>query len=97
MHIFSKTARILLATSAFALLAGGVQAQTRDPQKMAEALEQRFKAADKDQNGLLTQAEADAGMPRLAKVFDKIDTEKKGNVSLDQIKTYVAQAAAKRK
>jgi len=89
-------ARVLLAS---ALVLPGTLALAQgkaDPQKIAQALEQRFNAADKNQDGLLTQAEADAGMPRLAKAFDRIDTEKKGTLSLEQIKVFMAKNAPKR-
>ena len=49
-------------------------------------LEKRFAAADKDADGKLTKAEADAGMPRVAKNFDRLDKDKKGYVTLDQLK-----------
>jgi hypothetical protein len=57
-------------------------------------LESRFAAADKDSDGTLTLDEAKAGMPLVARNFDKIDTEKKGVITLDQIKTAQAGAPA---
>ncbi|MEC5216602.1 hypothetical protein RCH09_001554 [Actimicrobium sp. GrIS 1.19] len=51
----------------------------------AAMLEQRFKAADKDHDGKLTRAEAEGGMPRVAKNFDRLDQEKKGYLTLDQL------------
>ena len=62
---------------------------TDDAAKM-QKLEERFKAADKNGDGKLTKAEAEAGMPRLAKNFDSIDTDKKGYVTLDQVKAAMA-------
>jgi Ca2+-binding EF-hand superfamily protein len=68
-------------------LATGVQAQSRpDPQQIAA----KFQAADKNQDGKLTLEEAKAGMPRVAKVFSKIDVENKGYVTLEQIQAFVA-------
>lgn len=52
----------------------------------AKQIEDRFKAADKDNDGKLTIDEAKAGMPRVAKGFSKIDSENKGYVTVDQIK-----------
>jgi Ca2+-binding EF-hand superfamily protein len=49
-------------------------------------LEQKFEAADKDGDGKLTKAEADAGMPRVAKNFKRLDKDGKGYVTLDQLK-----------
>jgi Ca2+-binding EF-hand superfamily protein len=45
----------------------------------------RFKAADKNGDGKLTLEEAKAGMPRIAAIFDKIDTDKKGYLTLPEI------------
>jgi Ca2+-binding EF-hand superfamily protein len=60
-----------------------------------QKLEERFKAADKDGDGKLTKAEAEAGMPRLAKNFDRIDTDHKGYITLDQLKAAMASMANK--
>jgi flavin reductase (DIM6/NTAB) family NADH-FMN oxidoreductase RutF len=85
--------RILLGAFAFALIAvsGVSAAQTVDAatkEKFAE-LESRFKAADKNADGKLTLEEAKAGMPRIADAFSHIDAEKKGYVTLDQIKAIM--------
>jgi len=52
----------------------------------AAEIESRFKSADKNGDGKLTLEEAKAGMPRVAQGFNSIDTEKKGYVTLDQLK-----------
>ncbi|MEN9879498.1 MAG: hypothetical protein RIQ55_144 [Pseudomonadota bacterium] len=49
-------------------------------------IDERFAAADKDKDGKLTLDEARAGMPRVADNFDKIDSQKRGYVTLEQIK-----------
>lgn len=49
-----------------------------------EKMEAAFKAADKDGDGTLDREEAKA-MPRIAKHFDRIDADKSGTVSLDEI------------
>lgn len=59
-------------------------AQAEDSAKTKE-ITAKFKAADKNADGQLTLEEAKAGMPRVAKDFDKIDVEKKGYVTLEQI------------
>ena len=53
---------------------------------MDEQIDKKFAAADVDHDGKLTLEEAKAGMPRVAKNLDKIDTGKKGYVTADQIK-----------
>lgn len=45
----------------------------------------RFKAADKNGDGKLTLEEAQAGMPRVAMAWDKIDVDKKGYITLEQV------------
>ncbi|WP_425516268.1 EF-hand domain-containing protein [Polynucleobacter paneuropaeus] len=45
----------------------------------------KFKAADKNHDGKLTLAEAQAGMPRVASHFSYIDSQGRGYVTLDQI------------
>jgi Ca2+-binding EF-hand superfamily protein len=52
----------------------------------SKLIEDKFKAADKDNDGHLTLDEAKAGMPRVAKGFAKIDSDNKGYVTVDQIK-----------
>ena len=82
-------------SSAFAFamvaLAGGSAAQTVDVSTQAKLteLETRFKAADKNADGKLTLEEAKDGMPRIADAFGHIDAEKKGYVTLDQIKAVL--------
>ena len=58
-----------------------------------QQLQSRFEAANTNHDGKLTKAEAQAGMPLVAKNFDQIDAAHKGYVTLDDI----AQFAAKRK
>ncbi|HNN97889.1 MAG TPA: EF-hand domain-containing protein [Pseudomonadota bacterium] len=85
----SKTVRFTLALAvacALPLFAGRALADA----KTDKDIEERFKAADKDHDGKLTLAEAKAGMPRIAKGFDKIDKDKKGFLTVEQIKAFAA-------
>lgn len=54
------------------------------PANQAE-VEARFKAADKNGDGKITREEAQAGMPRVAMAWDKIDIDKKGYITLEQL------------
>ena len=65
---------------------GDASRQQRNPAERAARLEQRFKEANKKGDGKLTLEEAQAGMPRVA----KIDKDKKGYVTLDEIKAALA-------
>jgi Ca2+-binding EF-hand superfamily protein len=51
---------------------------------------EHFKQADTDHDGKLSLAEAQAGMPRLAKMFDAIDVKKQGYLTQDDIKAFMA-------
>ncbi len=92
--VLTAMAGAVIATLALVTLPA--QAQTQGG-KAAQKLEERFNAADKDHDGKLTKAEAQAGMPRLAKHFDEIDTQKTGSLTLDQVKQYAAQQMKDRK
>lgn len=61
---------------------------------MSAAVEQRFKAADKDQDGKLSKTEAEKGMPRVFKNFEAIDMDKDSYVTLSEVNT--AMAASKK-
>ena len=58
----------------------------------AKEVAERFAAADKNKDGKLTLEEAKEGMPRIALAFDKIDTENRGYLTLEQIQIVVADA-----
>ena len=63
----------------------------RDPEKMRAAFAERFKKADANGDGKLTKAEADAGMPMVARNFDALDTNKDGFVTPDEIRAGMEQ------
>src|SRR4051812_28111680 len=46
----------------------------------------RLKAADTNGDGLISKAEAQASLPRLAKHFDQIDANHDGQISPDELK-----------
>jgi CubicO group peptidase (beta-lactamase class C family) len=92
--MFNK--RMMSVAFAFALVAlsGVSAAQTIDPATQAKLteLETRFKAADKNADGKLTLQEAKDGMPRIADAFGHIDIEKKGYVTLEQIRAIMIKS-----
>jgi hypothetical protein len=57
-----------------------------------QKLKQRFDAADLDGSGTLSREEARrAGLTVVDQNFDHIDTAQRGNVSFDDLKTYLIQ------
>ncbi|MDH4401365.1 MAG: EF-hand domain-containing protein [Burkholderiaceae bacterium] len=92
--MFNK--RLLSVAFAFALVAisGVSTAQTIDPATQAKLteLEARFKVADKNADGKLTLQEAKDGMPRVADAFSHIDIDKKGYVTLEQIRAVMIKS-----
>ncbi len=59
-----------------------------EKQAMHDKAAAAFKSADKDHDGTLDKEEAKA-MPRVAKNFDKIDANKDGKVTLDEIHSFM--------
>jgi hypothetical protein len=60
-----------------------------DPEKCRQEHQARadahFKKTDVDGNGSLSRAEADKGMPRVARHFDMIDSNKDGQLSREEL------------
>jgi hypothetical protein len=57
-------------------------------------LAQRFAAANVTHDGRLTRQQAQAGMPRIAENFDAIDIDRKGFVTLPEIRTFISRQQA---
>jgi|GEM_PF-217333 len=84
-----STVGVAIVLTILGAVSGPVAWAGEDPQRDA-LIEQRFKAADKNGDSKLSLEEAKAGMPRIARVFDKIDTEKRGYLAVEQIKKFAA-------
>ena len=59
----------------------------------AHKMHERLKAADKDGDGKINRAEAVA-LPRIAKHFDEIDTNKDGFITREEMKAFHDKRAA---
>ena len=59
-----------------------------------QRFEERFKKADTDGDGALSKAEAEKGMPRLAREFDAIDANKDGKVTQDELRSFMVARRA---
>ena len=96
---FPRTASSLLLAAAVLLPASVALAQSADGSRAARfnsRLESRFKAADANGDGFVTKDEANGKMPFLYQHFSEIDSAGKGQVSLDELKAYVADRMSKR-
>ncbi len=80
------------AVALFAALLPATVALAQDADRlknMQDHAQERFTAADIDHDGMLTKAEAQKGMPFVAKHFDQIDTAKTGKVSFADITKFI--------
>jgi len=85
-----KSRSILFFAIAIAIvIACPVQAQLFSG-SIDSMIDKRFKEADKNKDGKLTLDEAKEGMPRVAKNFEQLDSERRGYVTVEQIKKAVA-------
>lgn len=90
MNVFKTVNKMTLISAVLGLasLTISFSLAAQDSEKVKQ-LEEKFKAADKNADGKLTLDEAKDGMPRVAKAFDKIDTQKNRYITLDQIKAVM--------
>jgi len=59
---------------------------------ISRIIDSRFAASDTNKDGRLTKAEAEAGgMERVVANFNRLDTEKRGYVTVAEIKAMVAR------
>jgi Ca2+-binding EF-hand superfamily protein len=65
------------------------QTPTANQQKQIKEAEERFAASDKNADGKLSLEEAQAGMPRIASNFKKIDANNDGFVTIEEIKAMI--------
>ena len=65
-------------------------------ERMHDRMQERWKGADKDGDGALSKAEVDAAkMPRLSRDFDKLDKNKDGKLSPDEIPSMMPERPPK--
>ena len=89
MSMLKAGVSIAFLAGFFSIMSTAAFAKDLDPASLA-MLKDNFMKADKDADGKLTHAECNAGMPRIARGFDKIDSQKKGYITLDEILAFVA-------
>ena len=78
---------LILAALSVASVAIAPAAQAQSYEEQLAQLTERFKKADANGDGKLTQKEAeDGGITRVAKFYSRLDTDGDGYVSFDQLK-----------
>ncbi|TXI86994.1 MULTISPECIES: EF-hand domain-containing protein [unclassified Cupriavidus] len=82
---FAQTAAATGATGAPGMAGGARMARAE------QQLQARFASANTTRDGKLTRAQAQAGMPGVARHFDEIDTQRAGYVTLPQIEAFMAK------
>jgi len=73
---------LLMPLSAFAQ----ERAPTDARRERSELADERFRAADANHDNLVSRAEANKSLPNLAPSFDKIDVNKDGQLSRDELR-----------
>jgi len=88
--MMKKRLQSLSMISMFVMAFSPFNTAIADDASRAKQIEEKFKAADKNNDDKLTLEEAKAGMPRVAKGFSRIDADNKGYVTVDEIKAMSA-------
>lgn len=83
-----------LACALLAVSLHAVAQQLTPAQK--QAMEDRLRAADSNGDGLISKPEADAKLPRIAKNFAKLDLNRDGVLSPDELKAVATMVAERR-
>jgi hypothetical protein len=78
---------LILALAASTAVAQDAKLEKLD--KMEARLQARFERADRNHDGKLTYAEAQGGMPFVARHFGEIDKGRKGYVTMLDIETFI--------
>lgn len=82
------------ALGAAVALPACAQQRTLTPEQKS-MLQERLKAADTNGDGLIDKAEAEAGLPRLAKRFDALDGNGDGKLSPEELRAAGQKMSAR--
>ena len=85
----------VLALTALALASAATLVVASPDAKERGAHQERLRAADTNGDGLISRAEA-AALPRIAQHFDQIDTNKDGQISVEELRAFHAAHAKHR-
>lgn len=87
------TSRLFLVVALIAAVITPAFAQSGD---RAAKMQERLKAADTNGDGLIDRSEAEAGLPRVAEHFDKLDADGDGKLSRDELRKMREQMRQRR-
>lgn len=62
-----------------------------------EALQERLRSADRNEDGFIDREEAEAGLPRIAERFDQLDADRDGRLSREELKAIATKFAQRRR
>lgn len=65
-------------------------------EEMRNLVQDRLRAADVDQDGYIDRAEAEASLPRVARIFDRLDANADGQLSTDEVQQVVSRFRGRR-
>ena len=92
-----KSVAAFVIAAAVATAALGQTPPDDRKQRAAADLQKRFAAADANGDGKLTREEANGKMPRVYEHFDEIDKNKRGCVTIDDIRAFMVERRAEQK
>lgn len=90
----SKLTRYVFAAALLAVSTSACAQSDRKAQAK-QAMQERLKAADANNDGYIDRQEADTNLPRVAKNFDKLDADKDARLSTDELQ-QAAELARRR-
>ena len=64
--------------------------------EMKNTVQNRVRAADTNQDGAIDRAEANASLPRVAKAFDRLDTNNDGKLTVEEVQALASRFAGRR-
>jgi Ca2+-binding EF-hand superfamily protein len=64
-------------------------------QEMRASAEDRLGAADTNHDGAIDRAEAEAGLPRVARFFDRLDGDGDGRLTIEEVQRLAARFAGR--
>lgn len=88
----------LLATAlALAALSSSACAHRQLTDDQRQQMLERWQAADRNGDGVIDRAEAEAGLPRIYKNFDKLDSDGDGRLTPEELRAMAQRFGERRR